>query len=1258
MKKPPRRSLKAKDVRKRRGTRALSRPRSKAKVRAAGARGAQSPGRRAPISPPAGEPELAPWTPSLGTWWEVPATLLRTLTETSLKLLMEELLRAQAVRVGMSASEVTVNAEDKAADEGADAFTGPPSTADEWLGDSDTCWQFKAGNAGRPSKMAAEIKKPKPLETLKNGGRFVVVASASASGRSGRDARLKPLKAAARALRLRKPKLDVLTSESLAIWLNQHVPLAARTRKLPFGWRTIEDWQADEVHSAGWIPTETQRQSLAQVRATLAGSGSVHVHVWGPPGVGKTRFALEVCKNPDWRSSALYVPQFAAETRALIEQLCRGAALPTIIALDEVPSANLASLNEIVRLGNGRVKLITIGYQESTDLSQIPQVRIDPLTLAEVVSVVRGWHEEMPREHVDFVARFSAGFVRLARLAARAVSDDPTIDTQGLFERGDIRHLLDSMLGNEFSRRALHVVAALSSVGWRGQRAIEGEAIARHFGLSWPEVQAAVVDFDRRFAIAPAAGDLRFISPLPLGNYLALEAWRVNDALMRSLPAALPTDAARDAYNDRLMELARAPVARPFSQEELQRMIRWSHFRDRDAVNRWSALMLADVSLSAANVRSALEGASHEERLEIAGDARRTLVNALVTLAWPRSSAADALLALATLAEAENEIWANNATGELAEKFQLHLGGTALPFGERLEVARELISRGGGYLSLMVEALASVGGRHESRLEPAFPTTFVRELEWRPMTTGDMHEALLATIAVLEIAAKHAESQHDSVFTNAIPQLVQHLSDDLLRPATGQLLGVISNRRPALKPVIEREIRQFLARDAKYAKELDEDQIAEIARLAEAFADTSPAAIVRRITEQNDWDDELEPIETAAQALIADENLLLELSSWLLSGKASRAWELGTALAVQGLSEASIGRLLDRVGGPDVRLVTGFVCQKKAMEGDRWFDSWLARQLAEPDRMPLVVDAVLRCKPDRAGIDLLVGCLERGHVEDVLLPRFRYAAWNQEVSTKDLRSLLDALARIPAGRPVALQMIHDWVRKGRPQIPDDLLADLLSDPASLTGDDASQGHYWTTLAERFIPNSTRLVVRTILKAVQMRGRRRLLLEHHPAREVLSKAVDADPASVWSEIRPILEDKSSTSLFAIGFPQGVVDRLPREALLRWAAEHPPDRPAILVRMSNKQIGPDTLLYQLLDKFGALREVAAEAFRHFVSGVWSGPASTHWERIAVDLESRARGLPSRPVRVWAKQTAQSLRRMADKERHREEEEKVRR
>ena len=269
-----------------------------------------------------------------------------------------------------------------------------------------------------------------------------------------------------------------------------------------------------------------------------------HIHIYGRPGVGKTRFALEVCKAAQWKDYVLYLQQ-ENETRFhdLVASVIREPQSRVILVVDEVSKDKIKPLNELIYMAAGRVRLITIGHLappfESEKIAPIDVEALDDATAGALIKVL---HPGMPLEHVDFVVRFSSGFARLLKLASDAVMKSPEIDTSALFRDEGIKDLMEKMLGGR-SRRPLFVLACLTSIEWKSDRSLadnayktEGQIVSEHFGLDRDDVKASVNDFHRDYWIAPWAGDLS-ISPTPLGVYLALEAWETYREKIRTLHA-------------------------------------------------------------------------------------------------------------------------------------------------------------------------------------------------------------------------------------------------------------------------------------------------------------------------------------------------------------------------------------------------------------------------------------------------------------------------------------------------------------------------------------------------------------------------------------------------------------------------------------------------------------------------------------------------------------------------------------------------
>ena len=129
-----------------------------------------------------------------------------------------------------------------------------------------------------------EVQKRIPRETLEAGGRFVVVASGSTNGKKGEDDRSAVVCNKAADAGLPTENIDVIGSERLANWCNQHPAVAARWAGRPDGLCTLEEWGASEQHAVEWQASETVAAELDAKRTDLDfDKGDVHhLHISGP----------------------------------------------------------------------------------------------------------------------------------------------------------------------------------------------------------------------------------------------------------------------------------------------------------------------------------------------------------------------------------------------------------------------------------------------------------------------------------------------------------------------------------------------------------------------------------------------------------------------------------------------------------------------------------------------------------------------------------------------------------------------------------------------------------------------------------------------------------------------------------------------------------------------------------------------------------------------------------------------------------------
>jgi hypothetical protein len=989
-------------------------------------------------------------------------------------------------------------------------------------------------------------------------------------------------------------------------------------------------------------------------------TGSVlHLHIKGPPGVGKTRFALELCREAVWRGSVIYIRQ-ATDLRLyeLIDGAAADVGVQLIVVADEVQPDQLRPLRDSVARGNGRIRLITIGHCSSPDPTSIPAQSVNPLAPDIMRKVIHGWHPAMPPEHVEFVTRFADGYVRLARMAADAVAQNPIIDMRGLLNRDEIREFLDRMLGTG-DRRALYVVAVLTSVGWSEDKQDEGKAIAEHLKLEWNTVRANVEDFHRRLSIAPRGGRYRYISPTPLGIHLAVEAWNTYPDLLKLLPGILPSERAKDAYYERLKAIASNPQAREYAREELSFFFQIDDFVDLRAVRRWAALSSADPDKAAYNILKALHRASLEDRKQIKDYARREIVWTLVRLAWRSLSFHDAVKALALLAEAENETWANNASSEFIARFQIYLGGTAVPYLDRLSVLDELLAENRPSLaSLSVKALAKAGNWNASRMENDPASDELPEREWYPRTGREHFECVKTAIEKLSAIAKRGIVDIQSDLIIAAQDLSLMLRDSSLRDLVASFFEVVLVTYPNARETLRKIIADIIYHEREYWKELSAQEIEELEKLHVRFEDSSLLGRLQQQVGYSSWDPKGQlDLKALAVELLSSPESLSENWPWLTSGEANNAWRLGEAFALVD-TEGRLAEILPSLpnAGRDLRVLCGYVNIRRRTLGDEWYNRWVKSQFERsPKPVALLIEVAWRCGATEAVARMLTEILRSGLLNTQIVGQLGYGGWGENLSVDVLEMVVRTMAET-GHRSTAIGILVNRLKTNPAELERwEPLTLALVTASELIRSRNIVKYFWKEAATRIITNHARAIAAAIFREHAKVDTDIWFAGENEVGNVLRLCVDQDPNGVWQEMQIFLLSISRAHMFSIGFPKGLMDRMPPDAVGTWIAEKPKERAIMVARLTSKNISNDeTLAARVIGAYGDNEQVASAFFSEYASGSWWGLASKHWDHVADKIEDAARKTALPKLRIWATDAVRKLRKMAERDRQREEEE----
>lgn len=290
---------------------------------------------------------------------EVPPTDVARVSSAGLLELVHALARAEAATVGIPLAEVLFGGEERAAEGGRDGRTPAHAAPSEWLPPGETCWQLKAGKAGEPAKIAAELTgrgKTAAKETLRTGGHYAVVASGSVNGETGRLARLEALRKAARARRLPTSRIHVYTAEQISEWVRRFPAVAARFLGRPTV-LTVERWRAygGQEHQYPFHPSAIQRRQLTNLLELLnvQRDGPRHMHVYGHAGVGKTRVLLEACDAAPWSDLVVCIPEASTDAKRVLTELANTNAR-AVFVVDEAPTSEVVHYARLAELAAGQ----------------------------------------------------------------------------------------------------------------------------------------------------------------------------------------------------------------------------------------------------------------------------------------------------------------------------------------------------------------------------------------------------------------------------------------------------------------------------------------------------------------------------------------------------------------------------------------------------------------------------------------------------------------------------------------------------------------------------------------------------------------------------------------------------------------------------------------------------------------------------------------------------------------------------------------
>ncbi|KIL74127.1 hypothetical protein [Bacillus badius] len=634
------------------------------------------------------------------------------------------------------------------------------------------------------------------------------------------------------------PSIEIYDASKIAQWCNQYISAIYAVwewngKHFLTGSKTWETWSGHKEFQSGFISTYETEQIIDDLRDYFKDEKKT-ARIIGLPGKGKTRLALEVFRSDTsielkaLNKSVIYIDaSYSKESIVSSINSWRNLGISGIIVVDNCDYELHKLLKSEIEHIESKFSLLTLDYNLHTSISSDPLINLEDVPKEIIEGIIKSSYPEMDEHDLERIVVFADGFPSIATLLAEARIND--FETIGSIQ--DMTLVNKLLWGRDpVDERALKVIeacAVFEHIGFEDEKELEMNYVAENIcGITLDEFYEKCSYFIKKKIIVQHGRYIKLV-PKTLAITLAAQWWEkcrpqkaqeiLSDAnLPSSMVEQLCNQISKLHFLEKAKELTSklCGVQAPFGRAEIL------------SSKIGSRIFCSFVEIDPLITVDTLErefGIMSIDNLKRVKAGRRDLVRALEKLCFWEETCESAAKILARFAAAENESWANNATGQFNQLFHYTLSGTQANLESRVSIInwtlssreKEIKKIGIGAVghALKTQGFSRMIGVENQGSRPAMQ-------EWKPRNWGEIFDYWNKVLSLLvELIIK--EDDCSNIIFDVIVDNVFGLIRSGYAENMEQLLKVVFEKRNNYWPEFLEKINLILKFDeAKMPKKI------------------------------------------------------------------------------------------------------------------------------------------------------------------------------------------------------------------------------------------------------------------------------------------------------------------------------------------------------------------------------------------------------------------------------------------------------